>query len=280
MTTSDEPIPPPLGERHRALAAEHALGLTDAVDARAAQALKARDPAFAAELRVWRRHLLALDLAAPATEPTPDLWSRVETNLDGASTEAEAGTSALDAATGDASAPVPTPHEVGAEVTNPAGRRPTRSWLDRLGFAWRDLTLWRTVGFAGAAASVALAAALHLETRRADATPVLVAVLVTDANEPAAVVNAFRDGRAELVALRGFEVPAGRAIEIWTLWDRAIGPRSIGLIGGARTTRLDLRDFPRQPGQLFEMTLEPAQGSPTGRPTGPILTKGLAAQPL
>jgi anti-sigma-K factor RskA len=28
--------------------------------------------------------------------------------------------------------------------------------------------------------------------------------------------------------------------------------------------------------QLYEITLEPATGSPTGRPTGPILYKGLA----
>ena len=35
-----------------------------------------------------------------------------------------------------------------------------------------------------------------------------------------------------------------------------------------------------QPGQLYEITLEPAPGSPTGRPTGPILAKGLARVPL
>ena len=29
--------------------------------------------------------------------------------------------------------------------------------------------------------------------------------------------------------------------------------------------------------QLYEITLEPEGGSPTGRPTGPIIAKGLAA---
>jgi anti-sigma-K factor RskA len=93
-------------------------------------------------------------------------------------------------------------------------------------------------------------------------------------------VNVSADGRAELKPLKGFEVPAGKAIEIWTLWDRAIGPRSIGLISTTRGAKLDLTKLPRQPGQLFEMTLEPATGSPTGRPTGPILTKGNATVPL
>ncbi|WP_407815360.1 anti-sigma factor domain-containing protein, partial [Staphylococcus aureus] len=31
--------------------------------------------------------------------------------------------------------------------------------------------------------------------------------------------------------------------------------------------------------QLYEITLEQAGGSPTGRPTGPILAKGLAKFP-
>jgi anti-sigma-K factor RskA len=32
--------------------------------------------------------------------------------------------------------------------------------------------------------------------------------------------------------------------------------------------------------QLFEITLEPRSGSPTGRPTGPIIAKGLTARSL
>jgi anti-sigma-K factor RskA len=37
---------------------------------------------------------------------------------------------------------------------------------------------------------------------------------------------------------------------------------------------------PPGPDQLFEITLEPAGGSPTGRPTGPILFKGNTTQTL
>lgn len=108
----------------------------------------------------------------------------------------------------------------------------------------------------------------------------LVAVLVTGENRPAAVVNAFRNGRVELVSLDRIDVPQGRVLEVWTLWDKAVGPRSIGLLDRARSTTLDLRDFPRGPNQLFEITLEPAGGSPTGRPTGPILMKGTTTAAL
>ena len=72
----------------------------------------------------------------------------------------------------------------------------------------------------------------------------------------------------------------GKALEIWTLWDRAVGPRSVGLIDRARTTPLRLDQLPLGTNQLFEITIEPATGSPTGRPTGPIVAKGTTSQAL
>jgi anti-sigma-K factor RskA len=86
---------------------------------------------------------------------------------------------------------------------------------------------------------------------------------------------------AELIPLEAINVPPDRALEIWTLWDRAVGPRSIGLINEARTLRLNLENLPKPaPNQLFEITLEPKTGSPTGRPTGPILMKGTTSTAL
>jgi anti-sigma-K factor RskA len=53
------------------------------------------------------------------------------------------------------------------------------------------------------------------------------------------------------------------------------------LIQRAGRTTLRLDNLPKpQPGQLFEMTLEPSTGSPTGRPTGPVLNKGNATTAL
>ena len=80
--------------------------------------------------------------------------------------------------------------------------------------------------------------------------------------------------------LLGMPVPEGKALEIWTLWDRAVGPRSVGLIDRARTTPLRLDQLPLGRDQLFEITIEPATGSPTGRPTGPIVAKGTTSQAL
>ena len=108
----------------------------------------------------------------------------------------------------------------------------------------------------------------------------MVAVLL-DGNRPGAVVHAFADGRVVLVPLTAINVPAGRALEVWILPSRERGPVSVGLMDRARTLQLQLKDLP-PPGsdQLFEITLEPATGSPTGRPTGPILFKGNTSQTL
>jgi anti-sigma-K factor RskA len=84
-----------------------------------------------------------------------------------------------------------------------------------------------------------------------------------------------------LLPLASINVPSGRALQVWTLPSRERGPVSVGLMDRPRTLELQLGDLPRPSAdQLFEITLEPAGGSPTGRPTGPILFKGNTAQPL
>ena len=146
---------------------------------------------------------------------------------------------------------------------------------------WRNLAFWRGAGLASAAATLALAIGLAWTSWRPAERPVLVAVLLTDDNRPAAVVNAFADGNADLIPLAPIDVPPDRTLQIWTLWDRARGPVSVGLIDRARTVRLWLEDLPRTaPDQLFEISVEPRNGSPTGRPTGPVLMKGLTSAAL
>jgi len=98
---------------------------------------------------------------------------------------------------------------------------------------------------------------------------------------PGAIVEIDESGEAWLLPLQEIEVPEGRALQVWTLQDRATGPVSIGLIADARRLRLNIGKLPPTgPDQLFEITLEPETGSPTGRPTGPILFKGTTARAL
>lgn len=231
------------------LAGEYVLGLLDGAEKEAFERQMAGDPKLDAAVARWQARLAPIDATAREVEPAAGLWQRIESGLD--------------------RAPAPSPI---------AASRPTLG----AGIAqwWDSLWLWRGAALAGAAIAVLLAAGLVTAFDRARRQPVMVAVLLTDANVAAAVVNTFADGRVELLPLQDIAVPQGRALEIWTLWDRATGPRSVGLIDRARAVPLRLDNLPLGADQLFEITVEPASGSPTGRPTGPIIAKGLTARRL
>lgn len=235
-----------------ALAGEYVLGLLDGAEFAAAEHRLDTDRDFAASVERWRRHFFALDAAATPITPSADLWSGIETGIAGLMQPAASAVIA----------------------------RPATAGSSRFADWWNSLFVWRGAAFAGALATILLAVGLVGALDRARRQPLMVAVLLTDNNIAAAVVNTFADGRVEMLPLQSIDVPAGKALEIWTLWDRAIGPRSVGLIDRARSTPLRLDNLPLGKDQLFEITLEPASGSPTGRPTGPIIAKGTTSQRL
>lgn len=237
-------------EFERTLAAEYVLGLLDPQAQAEAERRIARDPAFAREIEAWRARFAPLDETAQALAPEAALWSRIENDI---------------------AAP---------------GTADTSSQPGAFARFWNSLGALRAASVAGALATLVLAVvsigSLQYARQEAQRKPIYVAILVDDATRQAgAVVNAFADGRAELIPLADINVPAGRVLEIWTLWDRQVGPRSVGLIDRARATQLNLDALPRTgENQLFEITLEPAGGSPIGRPTGPVLFKGTTTRAL
>jgi anti-sigma-K factor RskA len=147
------------------------------------------------------------------------------------------------------------------------------------GGLWSGVGFWRGASFAGAAVSLMLAVALGLVAGRSTPRPVIIAVMQTGEMSPGAIVQAFADGSLTIVPLKDFEIPVGLTMQVWTLWDKEKGPVSVGLIERPRTARFERADLPQQRDQIYEITLEPAGGSPTGRPTGPVLVKGYATTP-
>jgi anti-sigma-K factor RskA len=143
---------------------------------------------------------------------------------------------------------------------------------------WRSLAFWRGSALAAAAACMVLAIGLVLQMQRPQ--PVVVAILEAQDSTPGVIVEAYADGSIRLVPLTDIPVPAGRSLQVWTLWDRAVGPVPLGVMDRARQAVFTVGGQPRpQPQQLYEISLEPAAGSPTGKPTGPILYKGFASAP-
>ena len=233
------------------VAGEYVLGLLEGNEKAALEKRLRNDAELNAAVARWQAQLAPIDATAQSVEPSAGLWRRIEDGLEGAA------------------AAVPLPAAVS---------RPTlRAWISQW---WGNLWLWRGAALAGVAAAILLAFGLRTALDHARRPPVMVAVLLTDTNIAAAVVNTFADGRVELLPLQDIVVPEGRILEIWTLWDRAVGPRSIGRSERARAVPLRLDNLPLGPAQLFEITMEPAAGSPTGRPTGPIVAKGLTVRRL
>lgn len=231
-----------LTPERKALAADYVCGLLDGAAQAEAEHLNATDASFAAEVEGWRQRLSAFDQSAEPLVPPPALWQRIEDGL-------------------------ATPHRAPQPPVRRAG------W-------WTSLPLWRGAAFAAGCAALLLAIGLGFAIREAQRTPAMIAVLV-DGDRAGAVVHVFNDGRAVLLPLTDIAVPPDRSLQVWTLPSRERGPVSIGLMEKAHTLSLALKDLPAtKNAQLFEITLEPKGGSPVGRPTGPILFKGLTSPTL
>jgi anti-sigma-K factor RskA len=65
-------------------------------------------------------------------------------------------------------------------------------------------------------------------------------------------------------------VPKGRDLQLWSLPDGATVPASLGVLPADGK---QVQASPAAGGQLL-VSLEPAGGSPTGAPTGPVVYSG------
>ncbi len=224
----------------QALAGEYVLGLLDPAEVREIERRMTQDMALRDAVAAWRDRFLEIDASAAPVAPSAHLWQRIA-------------------------------DEIAAPQARPAQAARPALW-SRVGF-------WRGLSFAGAALSALLAIFSGMLIQQMQPRPVAVAVLQADDATPGAIIEAFADGSVRLVPLRTIDVPPGRALQVWTLWDRARGPVPLGLMARAEERRLARGDNLPMPidKQLYEITLEPASGSPTGRPTGPVLYKGLAS---
>lgn len=224
------------------LAGEYVLGVLDGVERDAFERRIAHEPALRAHVAYWQERFADLDKGIVPQSVPAALWPKIEAAL--------GGKDLLRAA--------------------PSG------FAERI---WSSLGFWRSASFASMAASLVLAAMVALLAGRATPTPQIVAVMLTPEGVPGAIAEVFHDGRINIVPIQDFAVPQGKTLQVWTLYDREKGPISVGLIERTRQAIFHRADLPRGQQQLYEITLEPEGGSPTNRPTGPVLVKGLGALP-
>lgn len=231
---------------NEALAADFALGLCEGESEAKAERLMMEDRVFSMRVQDWRERLLEIDLSAPERHVTPDSWAAIAGRLDEA---------------------LVTPHQ---PATAPRASSSLR--------LWDNLNIWRPLALA---AGFVLFLGLSWFLTQPPQAPALIAILETPEGRPGAVVNINADGVAALVPLQMITAGQERLLEVWTLQSREQGPISVGRMLSGRRLKLDLSNLNRpEVGHLFEITIEPLGGSPTGKPTGPVVMKGLAVAAL
>ncbi|WP_037087770.1 anti-sigma factor [Neorhizobium vignae] len=223
------------------IADEYVLGLLEAADAAEIEVAMERDADLRAAIAASRERFLPLDTGVSPAAATEELWQRIEAALPAQDRSSSA-----------------------SGIANANDNRKNG---------------WRLAAISAIAATLVLAIGLAYSVTRT-VEPLVVAVLINEAGEVQAVVEDFGNEQATIRLLADFTVPRDKTIQVWTLPSREMGPISLGLIDGVRSARLDGPALPTpRNDQLYEITLEQAGGSPTGRPTGPILAKGLAKLP-
>lgn len=217
------------------LAAEYVLGTLRGPARRRFQALLDAHPALRSAVRRWEAQLAPLADSVTPVAPPERVWTGVEARLFGT-----------------APAPAAAP-----------------GW-------WQALGLWRGLSALATAAAVAL---VFVVTRVPPPQAPIVVVLATNpgaavATNASFVASLSADGRAlVLKPLNAPTLTAAQALELWSVPAQG-GPRSLGLVRADQATTLLLQAGVQRSTAAFAVSIEPAGGSPTGAPTGPIVSLG------
>lgn len=220
------------------LAAEYVLGVLSAAERQEASYRFDTDPVFAQLVDEWEVRLSPLADTYPAAEPPQSAKAAIDRRL------------FAPASTAPAAAP-------------------------RVG-VWSSLAFWRGLA-AAAVAALALYVAVPLVNPPAEQYPTrLIASLATDGSDVKYL--AVYDGARHAIDLSHVagERAAGKDFELWMIEGKN-PPVSMGVIPTGSTVHVSVPPPGREKlaqGAVLAVSLEPAGGSPTGQPTGPVVAAG------
>ena len=220
-----------------ALAAEYALGTLDDADRDRADNLIAEDPEFARRVDDWTERLARMGEAVPPVDPPAGMWRRIEADL---------------------------PSELRFPSTT------QREEGGRVAAFWR---WWALAASAVAAALVIYVAAFTQPTVEGR----FVAVLNEGPAKASWLITV--DMAEQRLTIRPLTPVAAedKALELWLVSGGETKPRSLGLLDPRGPHSIVMpaavgRELPRA--AAFAISLEPAGGSTTGLPTGPVVYQG------
>lgn len=243
-------------------AGEYVVGTLTEAERRTFEAQLQADVALQREVHAWQDRLLSLTARLAPQAVPPQLWSRIAARL--------------------GAAPLTPGHAPSAAANDPV---------------WSGLRFWQALSGVAVAASLVLGTVLLTSrTQSPDAAqthapaqaPRYLAVLQSP-DKPGAgwVVEtvASADTQPGEAAIRlvplgpNEDIPEGKTMQFWTKPEGAKGPTSLGLVKPGQVVVVPVRQLPGLAERtLFELTLEPAGGSPYPKPSGPILYVGRAVK--
>jgi len=147
---------------------------------------------------------------------------------------------------------------------------------------WSDVGVWRGLAAVSSAFVLVLATVLFSREPPAEEPVSTIAVLANDKSQPAMVVSlptktSAAQQHLKIKMLAQLELPAGKSFELWMLPGGAATPVSLGVIKADLTQTIQVTDaasrlLPKISG--LAISVEPAGGSKTGLPTGPVILSG------
>ena len=216
------------------VAAEYVLGVLPADERRAAARRIEAEPDFARLVDAWEVRLSPIAEAYAETEPPASVKAALDRRLF-------------------------------AGETWTAGS----SW-------WSSLAFWRGLAAVSLAALALFIAIPLLSPPVGEPTKRYVASLAPNASDVHYfVVYDARNQDVGLSHVTGAR-PEGRDFEVWVIQGDN-PPQSLGVIPEGQSVHLAVSDAVRDKigaGAVFAISLEPAGGSPTGQPTGPVVAAG------
>ena len=295
-------------EDHIALAAEYALGTLDADERAQVETMMAVDTEFTAIVHAWEYRLGVLNQMVGSIEPRPIVWENIKAAI-GHSTEQRAPLVLPEAPP--SPPPEPPSEPVAEPVAAPVVAEAPPAAVDRSTDRSTDNSnviqlagrakRWRSVASVATALAAALVGMLAVQVYRPELLPEAlrpkpriqtvevktpapqpvpsaqyVALLQRDGGSPAFILTVDAATKNFTVRTVGADAEPGKSFELWLISDKLPQPRSLGVIGGSDfTARPVLADYDAGTinAATYAVTVEPAGGSPSGKPTSaPIYT--------
>ena len=233
-------------EERDLVAAEYALGLLEGEALMEARGRLIREPGFAAAVADWEARLAPMAQGFPEVAPPSYLWTRIERALEAQSAEG------------------------GTVVRLQRRERVWRAWAVGMTALAAGLALVLALDIARPDPPAQAAPARHRETQ------LFASIASKDGDAALAVAFEPQLGTMVVTPTR-LEDASGHDHELWLIAREGSAPVSLGVVRGPSPRRMPIPLSLRSqvaPDATVALSVEPAGGSPTGSPTGPVIASG------